>query len=174
MTPEKHPEYVEPVVGLLAWLGLKRGDTYPNVDALLSELRRALPDDESVVLRYIAAVVVLLGKVASADKFTDSEEQTLRGLLAHIEGLSPEAIEAVTRALKGKLPELRDEELALCVRELKTLCDGRERVEVIRLLAKVAVADGRLTPAERAELHHVAADLGVAESEVAAVEKEVG
>jgi len=161
-------------VGLLAWLGLKRGDTYPNVDALLAELRRALPDDESVVLRYIAAVVVLLGKVAGVDgRLTEGEEQTLRGLLAHIEGLSPEAIEAVTRALKGKLPELREEELALCVRELKTLCDGRERVEVLRLLAKVAVADGRLSPAERAELHHVAADLGVPESELAAVEEEV-
>ncbi|MDI1445110.1 TerB family tellurite resistance protein [Polyangium sp. 6x1] len=162
-------------MGLLAWLGLKREDTYPNVDALLAELRRALPDDESVLLRYIAAVVVLLGKVAGVDgRLTEGEETSLRGLLAHIEGLSPEAIEAVTRALKGKLPELRDEELTLCVRELKTLCDGRERVEVIRLLAKVAVADGRLSPAERAELHHVAADLGVPESELAAVEEEVG
>lgn len=162
-------------MGLLAWLGLKRGDTYPNVDALLAELRRALPDDEAVVLRYIAAVVVLLGKVAGVDgRLTEGEEQQLRSMLAHIEGLSPEAIEAVTRALKGKLPELRDEELTLCVRELKSLCDGRERVEVIRLLAKVAVADGRLSDAERAELHHVAADLGVPESELAAVEEEVG
>ncbi|MDI3283690.1 TerB family tellurite resistance protein [Polyangium sp. 15x6] len=161
-------------MGLLAWLGLKRGDTYPNVDALLAELRRALPDDEAVVLRYIAAVVVLLGKVAGVDgRLTEGEEQTLRSLLAHIEGLSPEAIEAVTHALKGKLPELRDEELTLCVRELKSLCDGRERVEVIRLLAKVAVADGRLSEVERAELHHVAADLGVPESELAAVEEEV-
>ncbi|MDC3952479.1 tellurite resistance TerB family protein [Polyangium jinanense] len=161
-------------MGLLAWLGLKRGDTYPNVDALLAELRRALPDDEAVVLRYIAAVVVLLGKVAGVDgRLTEGEEQTLRSLLAHIEGLSPEAIEAVTHALKGKLPELREEELTLCVRELKSLCDGRERVEVIRLLAKVAVADGRLSDVERAELHHVAADLGVPESELAAVEEEV-
>ncbi|MDI1478141.1 TerB family tellurite resistance protein [Polyangium sp. y55x31] len=161
-------------MGLLAWLGLKRGDTYPNVDALLAELRRALPDDEAVVLRYIAAVVVLLGKVAGVDgRLTEGEEQQLRSMLAHIEGLSPEAIEAVTHALKGKLPELREEELTLCVRELKSLCDGRERVEVIRLLAKVAVADGRLSDAERAELHHVAADLGVPESELAAVEEEV-
>ncbi|WP_153821138.1 TerB family tellurite resistance protein [Polyangium spumosum] len=163
-------------MGLLAWLGLKRGDTYPNVDALLAELRRALPDDESVVLRYIAAVVVLLGKVAGADadgRLTENEEQTLRSSLAHINGLSSDAIEALTRALKGKLPELRDEELALCVRELKTLCDGRERVEILRLLAKVAAADGRLSPAERAELHNVAADLGVPESELAAVEEEI-
>jgi uncharacterized tellurite resistance protein B-like protein len=161
-------------VGLLSWLGLKHGDAHPNVDALLAELRRALPHDESVVLRYIAAVVVLLGKVASADgRFAEDEEQTLRELLANIDGLTPEAIEAVTRALRGKIPEISDNELTVCVRELKALCDGKERLEVCRVLAKVAIADGRLSPAERAELHHVADELGVPESELAAVEHSV-
>jgi len=161
-------------MGLLAWLGLKPGDAHPNVDALLSELRRALPHDESVVLRYIAAVVVLLGKVATADgRFTQDEEHTLRSLLANIEGLTPEAIEAVTRALHNKIPEISDEELTVCVRELKSLCDGKERLEVCRVLAKVAVSDGSLTPAERAELHHVADELGVPESDLEAVEQSV-
>ena len=69
------------------------------------------------MLRYIAAVVVLLGKVATADgRFNEGEEQTLRGLLANIDGLTPEAIEAVTRALQGKIPEISDDELSLCVR----------------------------------------------------------
>ncbi len=160
-------------MGLLAWLGLKQGDTYPNLDALLAELRRALPDDESVVLRYIAAVVILLVKVASADgRFTDHEEQTLREVLTHIKGLKPVDIDAVARGLEGKLSELRDEELTLCVKELKAICDGRERVEVIRLLAKVAAADGKLTPAERAELRHVASELAVPAEEIDAVENE--
>jgi len=159
-------------VGILSWLGLKQGDSHPNMDALLAELRRALPHDESVVLRYIAAVVVLLGKVATADgRFNAGEEQTLRELLTNIDGLTPEAIEAVTRALQGKIPEIRDEEVSLCVRELKALCDGKERVEVCRLLAKVAVSDGSITPAERAELHHVADELGVPEAEMVAVEQ---
>ena len=160
-------------MGLLAWLGLKQGDTYPNLDALLAELRRALPDDESVVLRYIAAVVVLLVKVASADgRFTAREEQTLRDLLMHIKGLEPADIDAVTRGLEGKISELNEQERALCVRELKAICDGRERVVVIRLLAKVAAADGKLTSAERAELRHVASDLAVPVEEIEAVENE--
>ena len=160
-------------MGLLAWLGLKQGDTYPNLDALLAELRRALPDDESVVLRYIAAVVILLVKVASADgRFSAREEQTLREALTHIKGLKPVDIDAVARGLEGKLSELRDEELTLCVKELKAICDGRERVEVIRLLAKVAAADGKLTPAERAELRHVASELAVPAEEIEAVENE--
>src|SRR5262245_54617503 len=70
---------------LLSWLGLQTASDYPNLDALLRELKRALPDDESVILRYIAIVIALLGKVAYADgRFTEKEEQTLRGLLAHI------------------------------------------------------------------------------------------
>jgi uncharacterized tellurite resistance protein B-like protein len=161
-------------VGLLSWLGLKRGDAYPNLDALLAELRRALPDDESVVLRYIAVVVVLLGKVATADgRFTETEDQTLRDLLSHIDRLSPNDIDAVTRALQGKLPAFSEEELSLCYRELKALCDGRERAEVLRLLTEVAAADGTLTPAEHAELQHVAEELGVPESDLEAMEHEV-
>jgi uncharacterized tellurite resistance protein B-like protein len=160
-------------VGLLAWLGLKRGDSYPNLDALLTELRRALPDDESVLLRYVASVAVLLVQVASADgRFSEREEQTLRELLAHIKGLKPQDIDVVARALEGTVTELTDEEREVCVRELKGICDGRERYEVVRLLAKVAAADGQLTPAERAELREVAKELGVSADEVEEVESE--
>jgi DnaJ like chaperone protein len=161
-------------VGLLAWLGFKQGDAYPNLDALLRELRKALPDDESVVLRYIAIVIVLLGKVATSDgRFTEKEEQTLRSLLAHVERLSPTSVEAVCEALRGKIPELSDDELSLCYRELKALCDGRERLEVMRLLVGLATADGRISAAESAELTMIAEELGVSLSDVEAVTNEV-
>ena len=154
-------------MGLLAWLGFKQGDAYPNLDALLGELRRALPDDESVVLRYIAIVIVLLGKVACADgRFTDKEEQKLRELLTHIGRLTPDTVEAVCTALQGKIPELRDDELSLCYRELKALCDGRERKEVMRLLVALAAADGTPSPAEHAELERIAEELGISLSDI--------
>ncbi|HRI63193.1 MAG TPA: TerB family tellurite resistance protein [Polyangium sp.] len=160
-------------MGLLAWLGLKQGETYPNLDALLAELRRALPDDESVVLRYIAAVAVLLVQVASADgRFTRREEQTLRELLTHIRGLKPKDIDVVAKGLEGTVTELTDEERAVCVRQLKAICDGRERFEVVRLLAKVAAADGKLTEPEQTELRQVASELGVPEEEIEEVVKE--
>jgi uncharacterized tellurite resistance protein B-like protein len=162
-------------VGLLAWLGLKEGDSYPNLDALLAELRRVLPDDESVLLRYVASVAVLLVQVASSDgRFTQREEQTLRELLTHIKGLKPKDIDVVARALEGTVAELTEEERDVCVRELKGICDGRERVEVVRLLAKVAAADDGLKPAERAELREVAKKLGVSAEEVEAVVIEAG
>lgn len=160
-------------MGLLSWLGLRKGDGYPNLDALLKELRKALPDDESVLIRYIAIVIVLVGKVAWADgRLTPQEEATLRELLAHINGLSSSGVEAVCAALRGKLPEVNEDELSLCYRELKSLCDARERVEILRLLAKLAVVDGDASTAEHAELETIAAELGISIADLASVEEE--
>ena len=161
-------------MGLLSWLGLKRGDDYPNLDALIRELRAALPDDESVLIRYIAVVVVLVGRVAWADgKLSDKEEQTLRELLAHIDRFSPTGIDAVCGVLLGEALAVNEGELSLCYRELKSLCDGRERVEILRLLAKLAVVDGEASTAEHAELEAIAAELGISLIDLANVEQEV-
>src|SRR5277367_4893772 len=139
----------------------------------MKELRRALPDDESVLIRYIAIVVVLIARVAWADgRFSTQEEESLRELLAHVDRLSPSGVEAVCQALKGKLPQVSEEELALCYRELKALCDGRERVEVLRLLAKLAAVDGETSTAEHAELEAIAAELGISLVDLASVEQD--
>jgi len=160
-------------VGLLSWLGLRREDDYPNLDALLRELRRALPDDESVFIRYIAIVIVLIGRVAWADgRLSDKEEERTRELLGHIQRMSPSGVEAVCTALKGRLPDVSDEELALCYRELKALCDGKERVEVLRLLSKLAAVDGEPSTSEHAELEAIAAALGVSLADLATIEEE--
>lgn len=160
-------------MGLLSWLGFKQEDAYPNLDSLLRELRKALPEDESVVLRYIAIVIVLLGKVACADgRFNQHEDQKLRSLLAHIERLNPASAAAVCEALQGKIPKMSDEELSLCYRELKALCDGRERKEVMRLLLSIAASDGAPSEAERTELQNIAEELGISTEDLTALEGE--
>jgi DnaJ like chaperone protein len=160
-------------VGILSWLGIRHGDEYPNLDALLKELRRALPDHESVVLRYIAIVVILLSKVAWADGgFSAGEDEALRALLAHIDKISPSGVEAVCSAVRGKPPEVNEQELALCYRELKALCDGRERMEVMRLLTQLAAADGEPTETERAILQSIADELGIPADNLASVVKQ--
>ncbi len=138
---------------------------------MLGELRKALPDDESVVLRYIAIVIVLLGKVACADgRFNPQEDRKLRSLLAHIERLNPASVDAVCDALQGKIPKMSEEELSLCYRELKALCDGRERKEVMRLLVSIAVSDGAPSETERAELENIAEELGVSLEDLKEIE----
>lgn len=161
-------------MGILTWLGIRQGEAYPNLDALLRELRRALPEHESVVLRYIAIVVILLGKVAWADgKFSEEEEQQLRELLAHIDKISASGVEAVCSAVREKRPDIKDEEMEACYRELKALCDGRERMEVMRLLTQLAAADGEPTALEHAALQSIADELGILPEELASVEEEV-
>ena len=158
-------------MGLLAWLGLRRENEYPNIDALMRELRHALPDDEAVVLRYIAIVVVLLGRVAYADgRFNEGEERNLRELLSHIGRLTPSDVDAVCTSLqKQEANTLSEEELSLCYRELKALCDGKERREVLRLLAQLAASDGALDPAELSELESIAEEIGIPQEEVVAL-----
>lgn len=161
-------------MGILSWLGIRNGDEYPNLDALLKELRRALPDHESVVIRYIAIVVLLLSKVAWADgRFSEGEDEALRGLLAHIDKISPSGVEAVCSAIRGKPLAVNEQELALCYRELKALCDARERMEVMLLLTELAAADGHPTDAERAALHSIADELGISAEEVTSAVKQV-
>lgn len=159
-------------MGILSWLGLQRGDAYPNLEALTRELRKAMPESESCVLRYIAVVVLLLGRVAVADgRFSQLEEEQLRALLRHIEGLSPTGVDAVCRAVQGKTGALTEDELTLCYRELKALCDGKERVEVLRLLRDLAAVDGRPSRAEREEIERIAVEIGVP---LAALRQDVG
>lgn len=159
-------------MGLLSWLGLDPGNAYPNVEALTKELRKALPGSESCVVRYIAIVVVLLARVAWADgRFTEIEEVQLRELLKHIDGLAPEGIDAVCRAVGRQVPNITDDELQLCYRELKSLCDGKERVEVLRLLRDLAAVDGKPCKEERAEIERIAAEIGVP---MTALRQEVG
>lgn len=143
-------------VGILSWLGLASSTT-PNLDALLRELRRALPDREGVTLRYLAASLVLLGRVAYANGVVSrNEEATLRELLRQIDGIDPAEAERVLAALEGKLPKIDEEELALCIRELRGLCARDEREGVVALLERVAAADGEIDPATRRELDRLA------------------
>ena len=162
-------------MGLLSWL--KRGDGYPNLDALMRDLRKALPDDESILLRYIGTVVVLLGKVAWADGgVTPKEEESLRALLAHIQGLAPSGVDAVCNVLHGKIPSFSDSEMELVYSEMRAICDGNERKQIMHLLLSVAAVDGRLAPAEHRELAIIAEELGVdlkeIEGEAAALQAE--
>jgi DnaJ like chaperone protein len=154
-------------VGVLAWLGFQQGDEYPNLDALVGEVKRVLPDAEGVVRRYIAIVVVLLGKVAFADgRFSPAEEERLRALLSHLDRISPEGVDAMCAVLSGKVPELTGEELSLCYRELKALCDGKERIAVLGLLAELAAADGAMTAEEEEQLRVIAREIGTPAAEV--------
>jgi DnaJ like chaperone protein len=158
-------------VGLLTWLGFREGKA-GKLDPLLVELRCALPEDETVVVRYVAIVVALLGHVAYVDgQFTDREERAVRRLLAKVSRLEPAGIDAVCRILREGHP-LTEEELEQCYREIKSLCDGHERLEVLRLVGELAFADGEAKAEERAVFARIADAIGVPSGEVPVIEAE--
>ncbi len=162
-------------MGILAWLGLRRRDDQTNLDELVSDLRAALPGDEAVLIRYIAIVAVLLTRVASSDGvFSDQEQSTLRGLLERVGRLSPSAVDAVCDTLERGMTELTTGELDLCYRELKSLCDREERLQILRLLVRMAAADGALSAAEATEIRLIGEKIGVAPEDIAAIEHDAG
>jgi DnaJ like chaperone protein len=158
-------------VGFLTWLGYREGKA-GKLDPLLIELRAALPEDETVVVRYVAIVVALLGHVAYVDgQFSEREERALRRLLAKVSRLEPPGVDAVCNLLRGGHP-FTEEELEKCYREIKSLCDGHERLEVLRLVGELAFADGEPKAEERAALARIAEAIGVPSGEIPIIEAE--
>lgn len=158
-------------MGLLSWLGYREGNE-GKLGPLIVELRSALPEDESVVVRYVAMVIALLGHVAYVDgHLSDREERALRRLLMKVSRLEPSGIEAVCKVLREGRP-LTHDELEVCYREVKSLCDGQERLEVLRLVGEVAFADGEPTLEELATLARIAEAIGIPSQEIPVIEAE--
>lgn len=159
----------------LAWLGLKsKKDAQQGLSAIQAEVRSLLPDDESVVVRYIVIVAVLLTRIAFADGRVDqSEVDRVCALFRHIDRIPPSRIDSFWHSLMEHVPKLTDQETSLCFRELKTLCDAQERLQVMRLLASQAITDGDIHPSEHSELMAIAYELGVPARDIEKLATEV-
>jgi DnaJ like chaperone protein len=146
----------------LAWLGLRKDRERAHLVALHQAVSQLLPDDEPVVVRYIVVIAVLLTKIAQADGvFVRSELERLQLLFEHIDRMPPQGVASLCRELDARVRELDEHELATCYRELKCLCDASERLQVMRLLAFQATADGRIAPSEHGVLVEIAAQLDI-------------
>lgn len=152
-----------PAMNPLAWLGFGPSKArLEHLGAIHARIRQLLPDDEPVVLRYIVTVAVLLTRVAQSDgRFPECERDHLRALFRHIDRLPPAGIDALCDTLNEHVARLTPDELDVCYRELKSLCDASERMQLMRLLASQATADGIVEPAEHVALVEIATALGV-------------
>ena len=92
-----------------------------------------------------------------------NEWDAIKRMLAKVEALPADSVDELCEALCERVPELSSSELELCFQELKSLCNAKERQQVVRLLAGQAAADGQVEPSEQGELSAIAAELGVAE-----------
>ena len=158
----------------LAWLGLrKKRDDHPRLRDITQAVRGLLPDDEPVVVRYIVIVGVFLTKVAHSDGvLLQCELDHLRQLFRHIDRMPPDGIDGLCRVLNEQVPELDEDEEALCSRELKALCNADERLQVMRLLASQATSDGHIVASEHGTLMEIARTLDVPEEAIESIEVE--
>lgn len=155
----------------LAWLGLRKSKAHPNLAAIQDAVRAVLPDEEPVVIRYIVVVTVMLTRVAHSDgRLARSERDRLAALFRHIDRFPAEAVDQLCDTLNEQVPLLEIDELDVCYRELRSLCDADERQQVLRLLASLASADGKIAPSEHGELCAIAKELGVDEEQIEVLE----
>jgi DnaJ like chaperone protein len=146
-----------------------------HLEPIHAAVRAALPTDEPVVLRYVTIVAVLLTRVARADGYlAPGEIAHLRQLLQGIDGMPLDGIDELCRVLDQRVPKLGDDDIAFCARELKSICDAEERINVMRLLANQATADGEIATVEHSALLDIAALLDVPLSAMAELEDEAG
>lgn len=147
----------------LGWLGWTKGSSgSEGLRAIQSRVKLLLPDDESVVHRYIVIVSVLLTRVAQCDgEVRRCEIEHLGVLFRHVDRMPAEGIDGLCGMLTEFVPRLSEHEVAICFRELKSLCNASERLEVMRLLAGQAAIDGILPPRVHEELVSIANGLDV-------------
>lgn len=146
-----------------AWLGLSKSRPgTAHLSAIHARVKALLPEDESVVHRYIVTVSVLLTRIAQSDgQVRPCEFDRLGVLFRHVDRMPEDGVASFCRTLNEIVPQLTPSELDLCYRELKSLCDAEERLQVMRLLASQATVDGTVAPTEHTELVAIARALDV-------------
>lgn len=154
-------------MGLLSWLGLKRGDRYPNLDALMRDLRTALPATRASCSATSARSSSCSARSPGPTAASPRRRDAARAPVAH-RGPRPHGGRRRVRRAPGKIPDFSQGEIDLVYSELRAICDGNERKQIMRLLLRVAAVDGRLSESEHGELVRIADELGVSLAEVEA------
>ena len=149
----------------------------PEPDQGTAYVRRAISELGSNSVerrRFLAGYAYVLVRVARADgDINDAEiERMEQALIAA--GEVPDAVGALLVALASRLNSLygATDDYAV-TRELARSSSPQERQRLLRACVAVAVADGRLTGGETAELHEVGRELGFSVEEIAAVRHQV-
>jgi uncharacterized tellurite resistance protein B-like protein len=156
----------------LAWLGLrKRADAHARLSAIQRAVRTLLPNDEPVLVRYLVIVSALLTRVAHADGvFLQCELDHLRALFHNVDQLPADGIDSLCNTLNQQVPKLEEAELTACYRELRSLCNADERMQLMQLLAAQATADGDIAASEHTTLMEIAEALGISAAAMAEIE----
>lgn len=130
-----------------------------------------MPDADDATIRIVTAIAGLLGAIAYADReYTDEEQALIRNELACIQGLTPQAIDAICIGLKQHIVEISTIYGPRFTRDLKAHGDHDLRLQVLELLMKAAAADGDVSTEETTVMRRTAQALGLSQRDYNAVQ----
>jgi uncharacterized tellurite resistance protein B-like protein len=161
-------------VSLLQWLGLS-GSNGPDArepDSLreIADRVATLPAEEA---RFVAAFAYLLARVAGADLRIGSEEQTtIAARLEAATGVGAERAQMLAEAAIAAARHHAPSDDHLVARTYRSMSTDEERRQLVRCLYAVAAADARITNLEDNEIFEIAAEIGLARTEVVGIRAE--
>ncbi len=161
-------------MSLLKFLGMGKDEPDGRGESAavraISEQLSALPPEQA---RYCAAFAYLLARVAHADLATEACEQgAIEERLGRIESLPAELIRLLAETAVAQATEEGGTQNYLVSREFKAIASRDECTRLLRCLYAVAAADDLVSNLEDIEIFKIAAELGLARTDVIALRSE--
>jgi len=157
-----------PLKSIRAWLGVDAPDT--ETFAPLRETLAALdhlPPDRA---RFLAAFAYLLGRVAQADLHTSEEEtHSMEALVCEHGQLTQDQAMVVVQLAKTSNLLFGGSANFIVAREFSALATYDQKLALIRCLFALAAADEAISMAEEGEIHRIANELRIEQSDLIAL-----
>lgn len=161
-------------MSFLRWLGIGDGEKgnapaapeTHSVREISARLERLNPE----TARYLAAFAYVLARGASADlEIAEAEAGAMRRIVSELANLAPDEADLVVEIARSQVRLLGGTENYVVTREFKNLANRVQRAQLLECLFAVAAADGKISPAESAEILAIAEELGFTRPEANAV-----
>ena len=153
---------------LRAWLGVDRAETRDF--APLRETLDALDHLEPDRARYLAAFAYLLGRVANADQYVSPEETRAMETLVRDHGqLSEEQAMLVVQLAKTSNLLFGGTANFLVAKEFSDMTTYDQKLALMRCLFAVSATDASISTAEESEIHRIARELRIEQSDLIAL-----
>jgi uncharacterized tellurite resistance protein B-like protein len=157
-----------PLKSIRAWLGIDRPDE-PEF-APLRDTLEALDHLEPARARFLAAFAYLLGRVAHADQQVSAEETRAMERLVREQGaLTDEQAMVVVQLAKTSNLLFGGSANFLVARQFAELATYDQKLALIRCLFAVSATDDAISMAEESEIHRIANELRIEQSDLVAL-----
>jgi uncharacterized tellurite resistance protein B-like protein len=154
-----------PLKSLRAWLGVDRPGTTES--APLRETLDALDHLDPARARHLAAFAYLLGRVAHADQHVSPEETEAMEKLVREQGaLTKDQAMVVVQLAKTSNLLFGGTADFMVARDFGAMSTYEEKLALMRCLFALSAADASISVTEEGELHQIARELRVEQSDL--------